>query len=115
MPFDQKTAASVPTAGIRGFYLNPIRIKAYFGRINHRCGQKLICLIYRRVPPFLAQVRLNAGLTQRELAARIGKSQSWVFKSEAASRRIDIAEFLEWCAGYNMEPLEAVKRLINSR
>jgi transcriptional regulator with XRE-family HTH domain len=71
--------------------------------------------IYRKVPPLLAQLRTNAGFTQRELAARIGKSQSWVFKSEAASRRIDIAEFLEWCVGCGVEPVEAFKRLVKSR
>lgn len=72
-------------------------------------------VIYRKVPPLLAEMRTNAGLTQRQLAVRIGKSQSWVFKSEAASRRIDIAEFLEWCRGCDIEPVEAFKRLINSR
>jgi transcriptional regulator with XRE-family HTH domain len=71
--------------------------------------------IYWKVPRLLAQVRTDAGLTQRELAARIGKSQSWVFKSEAASRRIDIAEFLEWCLGCGIDPVEAFKRLIKSR
>jgi transcriptional regulator with XRE-family HTH domain len=54
-------------------------------------------------------------MTQRELAAKIGKSQSWVFKSESASRRIDIAEFLEWCQGCGLEPVEAFQRLIRSR
>jgi len=72
-------------------------------------------LIYRKVPPLLVEMRVSAGLTQRQFAARIGKSQSWVFKSEAASRRIDIAEFLEWCKGCSVEPVEAFKRLIRSR
>jgi transcriptional regulator with XRE-family HTH domain len=60
-------------------------------------------------------MRVDAGMTQRELAAKIGKSQSWVFKSESASRRIDIAEFLEWCQGCGLEPVEAFQRLIRSR
>jgi transcriptional regulator with XRE-family HTH domain len=71
-------------------------------------------VIYQKVPPLLAEMRVNAGLTQRELAARIGKSQSWVFKSESASRRIDIAEFLEWCQGCGIEPVEAFGWLIRS-
>ena len=72
-------------------------------------------LIYRKVPVLLVEMRTDAGLTQRELAVKMGKSQSWVFKSEAASRRIDIAEFLEWCLGCGVEPVEAFKRLIKSR
>lgn len=71
--------------------------------------------IYRKVPQLLVEMRTNAGLTQRELAVKIGKSQSWVFKSEAANRRIDIAEFLEWCLGCGVEPVGAFQRLIKSR
>jgi transcriptional regulator with XRE-family HTH domain len=71
-------------------------------------------VIYRNVPPLLTEMRVSAGLTQRQLAARIGKSQSWVFKSESASRRIDIAEFLEWCRGCEIEPVVAFKRLVQS-
>lgn len=70
---------------------------------------------YRNVPQLLRETRENAGLTQRELAKKIGKSQSWVFKSEAASRRIDIAEFLEWCLGCGVDPLDALKRLMKLR
>ena len=44
-----------------------------------------------------------------------GKSQSWVFKSESASRRVDIAEFLEWCLGCGSEPVEMFNYLIKSR
>ena len=72
-------------------------------------------LIYQKVPPLLAAMREGAGLTQRQLAARIGKSQSWVFKSESASRRIDIAEFLEWCQGCGLDPVEAFRRLIRAK
>jgi transcriptional regulator with XRE-family HTH domain len=71
-------------------------------------------LIYRKVPPLLLEMRTSAGLTQRQLAARIGKSQSWVFKSEAASRRMDIAEFLQWSLGCGVDPLEAFKKLMKS-
>lgn len=72
-------------------------------------------LIYRKVPRLLIELRAGAGLTQRQLAARIGKSQSWVFKSESASRRGDIAEFLEWCVGCGVDPVDAVKRLARLR
>jgi transcriptional regulator with XRE-family HTH domain len=71
--------------------------------------------IYRKVPRLLTEMRAGAGLTQRQLAVRIGKSQSWVFKSEAANRRVDIAEFLEWAIGCEMEPAEAFKRLTRLR
>jgi transcriptional regulator with XRE-family HTH domain len=71
--------------------------------------------VYRNVPALLRKMREEARLTQRELAKRIGKSQPWVFKSEAASRRVDIAEFLEWAVGCGIEPLDAFKKLMNMR
>ena len=72
-------------------------------------------LIYRNVPALLREMREAAGLTQRDLAGKVNKSQSWVFKSETASRRIDIAEFLEWCLGCGVDPLEAFAALVQAR
>jgi transcriptional regulator with XRE-family HTH domain len=72
-------------------------------------------LIYRNVPTLLREMREAAGLTQRDLAGKLNKSQSWVFKSEAAIRRIDIAEFLEWCLGCGVDPHEAFSNLVQAR
>ena len=60
-------------------------------------------------------MREGAELTQRTLAQRLGKAQSWVYKSESANRRIDIAEFLEWCVGCGVDPVDAFKRLMRLR
>jgi transcriptional regulator with XRE-family HTH domain len=72
-------------------------------------------IIYRKVPLLLRKMREEARLTQRELAKKIGKSQPWVFKSEAASRRVDIAEFLEWSIGCGVNPMDAFKLLMKMR
>lgn len=68
-------------------------------------------LIYRKVPPFLRHLREEAGLTQRQLAARVRQTQWWVYRSEIGSRRVDIAEFLEWCAGCGVDPKKAIDSL----
>lgn len=68
-------------------------------------------LIYRRVPPFLRGMREKAGLTQRQLADKIGQTQWWVARSETGSRRLDIAEFVEFCVGCGVEPAEAIREL----
>jgi transcriptional regulator with XRE-family HTH domain len=68
--------------------------------------------IYRNVPTVLREMRQAAGMTQRQLAKRVGKTQAWVFKSESADRRIDIAEFLEWCVGCGVDPVDAFKKLV---
>lgn len=72
-------------------------------------------LIYRKVPPFLRRLREDAGLTQRELADRIGESQWWVARCEKGSRRLDIAEFIEFCIGCRIDPAGALSELARLR
>jgi transcriptional regulator with XRE-family HTH domain len=70
---------------------------------------------YKKVPALLRKLREDAGLTQRDLATRLQKPQPWVHKSEDGSRRVDIAEFLEWCVGCGMEPEAGFKMLVGMR
>ena len=42
----------------------------------------------------LKEVRISAGLSQRELARRLGKPPSFVNKIELLERRLDILEFI---------------------
>lgn len=44
----------------------------------------------------LRQVRLDAGLTQADLAERLDKPQSFVAKVETQERRLDLIEFVMW-------------------
>ena len=50
---------------------------------------------YQRLLAMLVQARKDAGLTQAEVARRLGKPQSFVSKYENGERRIDVVEFLE--------------------
>jgi transcriptional regulator with XRE-family HTH domain len=68
-------------------------------------------LIYKKVPAFLIEIRRKAGLTQRELAKRIDRTQWWVARTETGSRRIDIAEFIEWCKGCGKDAAEMLSEL----
>ena len=72
-------------------------------------------LIYRKVPPFLQALRAEAGLTQRQLAAKIKKPQWWVARIETGSRRIDIAEFILFCGGCGVKPSTALDDLATQR
>lgn len=67
--------------------------------------------IYARVPTFLREMRETAGLTQRELADKIKQSQWWVARSETGSRRVDVAEFVEFCVGCKVDPAKALTDL----
>jgi transcriptional regulator with XRE-family HTH domain len=50
---------------------------------------------YERFRVLLIQARKNAGLTQRQLADRLKRPQSYVSKYENGERRLDLIEFLE--------------------
>lgn len=41
-------------------------------------------------------LRHDASVTQTELAARLGRPQSFVAKVEGGERRIDVLEFVDW-------------------
>jgi transcriptional regulator with XRE-family HTH domain len=72
-------------------------------------------LSYRKVPPFLRQLREAAELTQRQLAKKLGENQWWVHRSEIGSRRVDVAEFARWAAGCGSEPDAAMRDLVAYR
>ena len=52
---------------------------------------------YKALRAELRAVREGAGLSQRDLATRLGVPHSWVAKVEAGERRIDVVELI-WLA-----------------
>lgn len=48
----------------------------------------------------LRQARTECGLTQVEVATRLGKPQSYVAKCEAGDRRVDVVELAEFAGLY---------------
>jgi hypothetical protein len=67
------------------------------------------------VPGLLRQLRESAKLTQRDLARRMKRAQPWIHKSEMGERRVDVSEFLEWCAACRCDPHAALRQLIADR
>lgn len=52
----------------------------------------------------LRATRDAAGLTQSDLAHRLGKPQSYVSKFEIGERRLDVIEYAEICAALGLDP-----------
>ena len=59
---------------------------------------------YQRLTRFLAAARTGADVTQVQLAARLGRPQSYVSKVERSERRIDVLEFCEIAIALGCEP-----------
>ena len=70
---------------------------------------------YRMLPALLRRLREDAGLTQRELAGRLRMTHVWVHKSEVGERRVDVAEFMDWCLACGVDAEDAFRQLRRQR
>lgn len=64
---------------------------------------------YRRIIDRLREARLAAGLTQTELAVKLGRHQSFVAKVEGYERRLDVWEFLQMAEAIGEDPAKLLK------
>ena len=68
---------------------------------------------YGRTASVLRVLRVNAALTQRELASRLGKPQSTIHSREKNNRRVDVVEFVAWAVACNQDPDRAVRMVLS--
>jgi len=64
-----------------------------------------------RLVSLLREMRIEAGLTQVDLAARIEKDQAYVSRYESGQRRLDVLEVREICQVVGVTLEEFAKRL----
>lgn len=63
---------------------------------------------YARFRQLLADARRAKGLTQAELAKKLGRPQSFISKVEQGERRLDVIEFLEVTHALKVDPLHII-------
>lgn len=70
---------------------------------------------YRLLREALLEARRRAGLSQRDLAERLGKSHSHVARIECGQRRVDTLEFYHIARAIGVDPAslfdEVIRRL----
>lgn len=68
---------------------------------------------FRAIGRRLAALRAEAGLTLRQLAARVQREQSWLAKLELAERRLDLIDLVVLARGLELAPPALLLRLIS--
>ena len=63
----------------------------------------------------LVDARKKAGLTQDEVAQRLGRPQSFVAKYEGGERRLDVIELIDVAQALGADPLRLFRELMRSR
>lgn len=66
---------------------------------------------YRAVIDTLKEARISAGMSQRQLAQKIGKHPSFVNKIELIERRIDVLEFIALAKAIGVVPAELLGKM----
>ena len=66
-------------------------------------GKSVYSARYQRFLALLKRARLDAGLTQVDVARHLNQPQSYVSKCESGERRIDVVELLDFAVLYHKQ------------
>ena len=68
---------------------------------------------YEIVPDVLVSLRRGAGLSQRDLAAALGRAQSHVQRMETRQRPVELVEFCRIARLAGADPVETLRLLLH--
>jgi transcriptional regulator with XRE-family HTH domain len=74
-----------------------------------KLGKTLRSARHKLLVDFIVSKREAAGLTQAQLAGKLGEYQSFVARLESGQRRIDVVEFLELASVLGFDPTKAIR------
>lgn len=84
------------------------------GASRNRKSSSLFEPGYDRMVKALVELRDHAHLTQQQLADRLGRHRSFIWKTEGGQRRLDLIEFVKWCRACGADPDEVFHPLAAS-
>jgi transcriptional regulator with XRE-family HTH domain len=74
-------------------------------------GKSIHSSQHLKLRELLIAARKKAGLTQAEVAERLGRPQSFVAKYEGGERQLDVVEFIEVTKAISANPVRIVRVL----
>lgn len=66
--------------------------------------------LHARIIALLVAARRAQSLTQADLARRLGRSTSFVYRVEAGARHLDVAEFIAIARALEIDPYELLRQ-----
>ena len=70
--------------------------------------------MHRAMVDLIKEERKARGLSQAEVARRLGEYQSWMMRLESGDRRVDIVEFHRVAKAIGFDPVRAVRKIWSS-
>ena len=75
-------------------------------------GRHLRSVRHRALIAAIVEARQATGLSQREFAKRLKRTNNFVWRIEAGERKVDVLEFLEIAKAAELDPLELLRRAL---
>ncbi|MGC3981918.1 MAG: helix-turn-helix transcriptional regulator [Steroidobacteraceae bacterium] len=66
---------------------------------------------HKKLIALLTTAREKAGMTQQQLADKLGKPQSFVAKYEGGERRVDVVELITLSQALGFDPARAIREV----
>ena len=67
---------------------------------------------YKKVLDALVELREQAGLSQRDLARKLNREHSFVWRIETGRRRLDIVEFMWLCRAVGQDAATVYRKIV---
>jgi transcriptional regulator with XRE-family HTH domain len=75
-------------------------------------GRHLRSVRHRTLIAAIVEAREATGLSQREFAKKLNRTNNFVWRIEAGERKVDVLEFIEIAKAAGLDPLELLRRAL---
>ncbi|MFL6602734.1 MAG: helix-turn-helix domain-containing protein [Steroidobacteraceae bacterium] len=75
-------------------------------------GRHLRSARHRALITAIVEARDSTGLSQREFAKKLNRTNNFVWRIEAGERKVDVLEFIEIAKAAGLDPLELLRRVL---
>lgn len=75
-------------------------------------GRHLRSVRHRALIAAIVEARESAGLSQREFAKKLSRTNNFVWRIEAGERKVEVLEFIEIAKAAGLDPIELLRRVM---